>query len=277
MTDNLTADLAASFTVTGKTALISGGARGLGAEFARVLAAAGASVMITDVLDDAGRATAESIVAAGGRADYRTLDVREEDAWARVVAETVETFGGLEILVNNAGIELMTPIVEADAADYKRLISINVDGTYFGCKHAVAAMKPGGLAGNGGSIINMSSVAGLIGVPWLSAYGAAKGAVRMLTKDVAVECGRLGYGVRCNSVHPGLVQTDMGDSFLRHNMELSGASSLEEVAAGFLAAHPIGRTGTTRDVAAAVLFLASDASSWITGVELPVDGGWSAT
>ena len=277
MTDNLTTELAASFTVAGKTALISGGARGLGAEFARVLAAAGAGVMITDVLDDAGAATAAEIVAAGGRAEYRRLDVTSEDDWAAAVAATVETFGGLEILVNNAGVELMVPIVDADADAYRRLMSINLDGTYFGCKHAIAAMKPGGAAGNGGSIINMSSVAGLIGVPWLSAYGASKGAIRVLTKDLAVECGRLGYGVRCNSIHPGLVQTDMGDQFLRHNMELSGAPSVEDVAAAFLAAHPIGRTGTTRDVASAMLFLASDASSWITGVELPVDGGWSAT
>jgi NAD(P)-dependent dehydrogenase (short-subunit alcohol dehydrogenase family) len=124
--------------------------------------------------------------------------------------------------------------------------------------------------------VNLSSLAGLVGVPHMSVYGASKGAVRVFTKDVAVECGRFGYGIRCNSVHPGLVETEMAESLYQQSHELTGAS-LEEVKATFTAAHPLGRLGTPRDIANAVRFLASEASSWITGVELSVDGGWAAS
>ncbi|WP_285224196.1 SDR family oxidoreductase [Frankia sp. Mgl5] len=126
------------------------------------------------------------------------------------------------------------------------------------------------------SIINLSSVAGMVGIPWLSSYGASKGAVRKLTKDVAVECGRMGYGIRCNSIHPGVVETDMAESFFRKNQALAGAGSFDDIKSAFTAAHPIGRMGVPQDIANAVRFLAADASVWITGVELPVDGGWTA-
>lgn len=265
------------FRVDGKVALITGGARGIGAECARVLAAVGASVMVTDVLTTAGRDTVAAIQAAGGKAVYRDLDVTREEEWIATIAATIETFGGFEVLVNNAGIEIMGPVADVPHEEFRRIMSINVDGVFLGTKHAVTAMRPGGKAGRGGSIINISSVAGLIGVPWLSAYGASKGAVRIMTKDVAVECGRLGYGIRCNSIHPGVVASEMADSFFRKNCALAGGVSMENMQAAFLAAHPIGRMGVPRDIANAVRFLAADASSWITGVELPVDGGWTAT
>lgn len=265
------------FRLDGKVALITGAARGIGAECARVLAAAGAKVMLTDVLSEEGRAVAAEINAGGGSAMYRDLDVTREDQWTHCVAATVADCGGFDVLVNNAGIEIMGGIADVSHEEFRRIMAINVDGVFLGSKHAVIAMRPGGAAGRGGSIINMSSVAGLFGVSWLSAYGASKGAVRIMSKDIAVECGRLGYGIRCNSVHPGVVATDMGDSFFAKNAALAGGVSLDSIKAAFLAAHPIGRLGVTRDIANAVQFLASDASSWITGIELPVDGGWSAT
>jgi NAD(P)-dependent dehydrogenase (short-subunit alcohol dehydrogenase family) len=266
------------FRLDGKVALITGAARGIGAECARHLAAAGARVMLTDVLDELGRDTAATLRASGAEADYLSLDVTREADWEAAIAATVDSFGGLDVLVNNAGIEIMGAITDVAVDDFRRLMAINVDGVFLGCKQAVRAMRPGGVAGRGGSIINMSSVAGLIGVPWLSAYGASKGAVRLITKDVAVECGRLGYGIRCNSIHPGVVASQMADSFLHKNQALAGGSaSLDEIRAAFLHAHPIGRMGEPADIAHAVRFLASEASSWITGVELPVDGGWTAT
>lgn len=266
------------FRLDDKVALISGAARGIGAECARELARAGARVMLGDVDTEGVHTVAESIRAEGGQAEARALDVTDEADWAAAVAATLDAFGGLDVLLNNAGVEIMGPITEVDLADFQRLMRINVDGVFLGCKQAVAAMRPGGRAGRGGAIVNMSSVAGLIGVPWLSAYGASKGAVRLITKDVAVECGRLGYGIRCNSIHPGVVATEMAESFLRKNQALAGGTaSLDEVRAAFVQVHPIGRLGEPADVARAVRFLAADASAWITGVELPVDGGWTAT
>ncbi|WP_029921911.1 glucose 1-dehydrogenase [Nevskia soli] len=263
------------FRLDGKAALITGGARGIGAECARVLAAAGADVMLTDLPGPTGPATAESI--AGGRAAYRDLDVTREQDWIAAIDATISTFGRLDILVNNAGIEIMGEIADVSQDEFRRIMAINVEGVYLGCKQAVRAMRPRGRSAGGGSIINISSVAGMVGVPWLSAYSASKGAVRTLTKGVAVECGRLGYGIRCNSVHPGVVATEMAESFFRKNQALAGAESLEQIATVFTQAHPIGRMGVPRDIANAVRFLASDAAAWITGAELAVDGGWTAT
>ena len=265
------------FRLDGKVALVTGAARGIGAECARVLAAAGARVMLTDVLSEPGRATAAEIAAAGGTAAYVDLDVTQEAQWMAAVDATLAAFGGFDVLVNNAGIEIMGPVAEVPLEEFRRIMAINVEGVFLGCKHAVISMRPGGRAGRGGSIVNMSSVAGMLAVPWLSAYGASKGAVRTMTKDVAVECGRLGYGIRCNSVHPGVVASEMADSFFRKNCALAGGVSLESMQAAFLAVHPIGRMGQPRDIANAVRFLAAEASAWITGIELPVDGGWTAT
>jgi NAD(P)-dependent dehydrogenase (short-subunit alcohol dehydrogenase family) len=266
------------FRLDGKVALVTGGARGIGAECTRVLAAAGARVMVTDVLSEAGRETARAIQAEGGQADYADLDVTREADWLAAIDATLTRFGGFDVLVNNAGIEIMGAIADVSHEEFRRIMAINVDGVFLGCKQAVTAMRPGGKAGRGGAIVNISSVAGLIGVPWLTAYGASKGAVRIMTKDVAVECGRLGYGIRCNSVHPGVVATEMAESFLRKNCALAGGTAgLEEMRAAFVGVHPIGRLGVPRDIANAVRFLAADAASWITGVELPVDGGWTAT
>ena len=270
------ADYGRAYRVDGKVALVSGAARGLGAETARALASAGASVMLTDVLESAGEATAEAIRAAGGRAAFMRLDTTQEADWEAAVAATLAKFAGLDIVVNNAGIERLQFISETTVEEFRQVMDVNVTGVFLGCKHAVRAMRPGGAAGRGGAIVNLSSVAGLAGVTGLGAYCASKGAVRLLTKAVAVECGQLGLGIRCNSVHPGLVATSMGKDLLQHFVDLKLVPDAAAASAAFAAAHPIGRMGEPQDVAAAVLYLASGAAKWVTGAEFAIDGGYTA-
>ena len=179
-------DYAQAFRIDGKVALVSGAARGLGAEIARALTAGGASVLITDVLDDDAQQTVSEINAAGGRADFVHHDVTVEADWERAVAAAVDRFGSLDIVVNNAGIEKMQFVTECSVEEFRQILDVNVTGVFLGCKHAVRTMRPGGAAGKGGAIVNMSSVAGLVGVTGLGAYNASKGAVRLLTKSVAM-------------------------------------------------------------------------------------------
>jgi NAD(P)-dependent dehydrogenase (short-subunit alcohol dehydrogenase family) len=259
--------------LNGKVALVTGAARGIGAATAALLAEAGATVVLGDVLVDMVRTTAGVLANGGYRVKAVAHDVTDEAAWESLVAETVREFGGLDILVNNAGIEETVFLADIDAANMRKLLDVNVSGMLFGHKHAIRAMRPGGIAGRGGSIVNISSVAGLIGHAGLGVYSATKGAVRLLSKAAAVECGRLGYGIRVNSVHPGLIETAMGDKMLDDYVKLGVFSDDETATGAFLAAHPIGRTGTPADVASAVLFLASDLSSFVTGTELVCDGG----
>jgi NAD(P)-dependent dehydrogenase (short-subunit alcohol dehydrogenase family) len=262
--------------LTGKVAYVTGAARGIGAATAEMLARAGASVVLGDVLPQTND-VAEKLTNAGSRARAVHADVTDEAAWERVIADIVREFGGLDILVNNAGIEQAVFLADIDAADMRRLLDINVAGTLLGHKHAIRAMRPGGSAGRGGSIVNISSVAGIIGTPGLGTYSASKGAVRLLSKAAAVECGRLGLGIRVNSIHPGLIETEMGDKLLTDNVALGVFPDLETARAVFLQAHPIGRTGTPADIASAVLFLASDLASFITGHELVCDGGMTVS
>ena len=193
---------AIEISLSGKVALITGAARGLGAEIAQTFARAGAAVMITDILEDLGRATADEINRTGGKAAFLPQNV------------TVKNLGGLDIVVNNAGIEICALLENTTMEDFQRILDINVSGVFLGLKHACKAMKPGGIAGRGGAIINLSSVAGLRGFSGLSAYCGSKGAVKLLTKAAAVEFGNLKYGIRVNSIHPGLIPTDMGNAVL---------------------------------------------------------------
>lgn len=261
------------YRLDGKVALVTGAARGIGAEVARALAQSGARVLITDVLDDQGRRTAAALADAGGQVEFLRHDVVDEAQWEQAVGTAIRRWGGLDVLVNNAGIERMARITDCTVEEFRQVLDVNVVGTFLGCKHAVRAMAPGGAAGRGGSIVNLSSVAGLIGFPGLGAYSAAKGAVRLLSKSVAVECGRLNMGIRVNSVHPGLVQTDMGSDLLRHLVEQGFAPDYAAAQAAMFAAHPLGRLGEPLDIAAITLFLASDASRWVTAAEFAVDGG----
>ena len=261
----------------GKVAYITGGATGIGASIAQVFAARGAKVVIGDVQADKGEQTAAAIREQDGKAFFVRHDVANETQWVDAIARTVAEFGGLDVLVNNAGIEQTCLLADVELEDIERLLSVNVTGAILGHKHAIRAMRPGGSAGRGGSIINVSSIGGLIGTPALGVYSASKGAVRLLSKAAAVECGRMGYGIRVNSIHPGLVDTDMGTHLVGEFVRLGFFPDAGTAHQQMLAAYPMGRTGTPRDIANAALYLASDLSSWVTGTELVVDGGMTVS
>lgn len=264
-------------SLAGKVALITGAARGLGAEIARTMARAGAAIMITDILEDLGKDMVAEIEGAGGRAAFIPQNVTRESDWENVIAATVSTLGGLDIVVNNAGIEICALVENTSVEDFQRILDVNVTGVFLGLKHACKAMKPGGIAGQGGSIINLSSVAGLRGFSGLSAYCGSKGAVKLLTKAAAVEFGNLKYGIRVNSIHPGLIPTDMGNAVLKGFIAAGLGSDEASVQAAFERSTPLGMIGQPSDIAKAALFLASDQSPWITGAEIVVDGGATAS
>lgn len=261
----------------GRVAVVTGAARGLGQATAGLLATAGATVVLTDVLEAPGRLAAEEIGAAGGKATFMRHDVTDEAAWEAVVRETIARCGRFDILVNNAGIEIAALIRDCTLVDFRRTMDVNVTGTFLGIKHAVRAMSPGGPAGHGGSIVNLSSIAGIIGAMAHGAYCASKGAVRLLTKAAAVECARLNTGIRVNSIHPGVIETEMGGNVVKSFVEHGVAPDVDTARAALVAMHPMGRFGEPADVAQAVLYLASDASRWVTGAELSVDGGFAAS
>jgi 3alpha(or 20beta)-hydroxysteroid dehydrogenase len=264
------------FRLDRKVALVTGAGGVLGAAIAETLASAGAAVVVTDVREQEGAATAARLQSGGARAEFRRHDVTDEASWNAVVDSTVATFGGLDVLVNNAGVERMAFVTECSVEEYRWIQDVNSTGTFLGCKVGVRAMRPGGAAGRGGSIVNLSSAAGLIGVTALHAYSASKGAVRLLTKTVAVECAQLRTGIRCNSIHPSVVESAMGDHFLQNFVDLGLTPDLATTEAAFLAQVPMGEWARPSDVANAALFLASDAARFITGTELAVDGGFTA-
>ena len=254
--------------LTGRRALVTGGAQGLGEGMARALAAAGARVMIGD-LQDAG-VVAESL---GEGHVATTLDVTDEASWQQAVEATVSALGGFDILVNNAGVEITSLITEVEPNDIMTMLKVNVLGTTLGLKHGLRAMRPGGAAGQGGSIINVASVAATIAFPGIAVYSATKSAVDRLTRIAAMESGKLGYGVRVNCIYPGLVPTAMGAGLANDMAAIGLFPSPESAVGAVIELTPAGRLGTVEDMADAVVFLASDAARFVTGVGLPVDGG----
>lgn len=261
--------------VDGKVALISGAARGIGAESAKRLAKAGAAVVLTDLLEAQGRETAAAIQADGGQALFLRHDVTIEAEWQAVVGKTVETFGGLNVLVNNAGIYMQRNIDEMTLEEWRRLSAVNLDGVFLGTKHGARAMREtAAKSGVWGSIVNLSSVAGLVGSPFVTAYNMSKGGVRLFTKGAALEYAALGWQIRVNSVHPGLIRTDMGGQVF-DKFRATGTPEADVLPTA-TAMHPIGRLGEAMDVAKAILFLASEDSAFMTGSELVVDGGITA-
>ncbi len=257
----------------GKIAFISGGARGLGAETARMMAACGASVVIGDLLDDAGKNTAAEIVSNGGKALYTHLDVTQEDSWQAAVKAGVDKFGGLDVLVNNAGIFFMKSTEDMTLADWRRMSAVNLDGVFLGTKTALPHLKArAAKAPVGGAIINLSSIAGIIGIANFTAYHMSKGGVRIYTKACAMEFAP--WRIRVNSIHPGLIETDMAKQVVK---EMSGVMGSDNAVRDmFVQSHPIGRIGEPKDIANGIVFLASDDSAFMTGSELVVDGGWTA-
>jgi len=245
-----------------KVALITGAASGMGAATARMFGREGAAmVFVADILDKEGAEVVDSIKKAGGRARYLRLDVTDEGQWQAVVAEIEKSAGGLDVLVNNAGISGSAEQDLYDTAAWNRLMGINATGVFLGMKHGIPAMKKRGK----GSVINLSSVSGIVGQGYIHVgYNASKGAVRMISKAGAAQHGR--DNIRVNSVHPGLMPP----------MRTSGRTADPVMRAKTLKGVPLGRAGEVDEVACAILFLASDESSYITGAELVVDGGWTA-
>ena len=246
--------------VQDKVILVTGGAMGMGQAHCELLASEGARLFVADVSAELGEAVAASIRQRGGRAEFLALNVTDEAQWSSVVEQIVERAGRIDVLVNNAGILLMKPVHETSTAEWDRIFNVNVRGPFFGTRAVVPAMRQAG----GGSIINISSIYGLVGAPSACAYEASKGAVRLFSKACAADLAP--FNIRVNSVHPGVIETPMTKDLLSdpaNHKALLGATLL-------------GRAAQPREVSAAVLFLASDESSFVVGSELVVDGGYTA-
>lgn len=252
--------------VEGKVALVTGAGMGLGRAASLLLAGEGANIAVTDIDEALARQTAELIEASGGEAMFLRHDVADPDDWASVTAAVEKRFGRLDVLVNNAGIAIAKTIEDTTLTEWRRTMSINLDGVFFGCQQGIGLMKKTG----GGSIVNLSSIDGIIGEADLAAYCASKGGVRTLTKAVAVHCAEKRYNIRCNSIHPGYIWTPQTENYLRN------LGRLEEERARALSRHPIGFLGEPNDIAYMVLYLASDESKFVTGSEMVVDGGYLA-
>ena len=247
-------------TLSGRVAIITGAARGIGAATAEAFAAAGATVILTDVLDEEGALLAEQLRKRGWSAEYAHLDVTDEAAWAALVERAQATYGRLDVLVNNAGIGTMSDVEQETVEGWSRVIAVDQTGVWLGMRAAAPAMRASG----GGSIVNLSSIFGAIGGFGGSiAYHAAKGAVRLMTKSAALRYAT--EGIRVNSVHPGFIDTPM----------IAGTAD-SPLAAAILESTPMGRLGRPEEVASMIRFLATDEASYVTGSEFYVDGGWTA-
>jgi NAD(P)-dependent dehydrogenase (short-subunit alcohol dehydrogenase family) len=253
--------------VEGKVALVTGAASGIGRGCAQTLAREGAIVVITDVQDDKGEALAKEIKSAGGQAMFLHHDTTSEADWIRIIGEIEKRHGKLQVLVNNAGIAIgSTSITNFSLEDFRKQQAVNVEGVFLGLKHSIPLM-----ARTGGSIINMSSVAGLKGSSMLPAYCATKGAVLLLSKSVANECAEAKNGIRVNTVHPGLIETPIWESIARARDP--GANAPMDLDVLSVAMVPMGVKGVPQDIANGVLWLASEESRYCTGLELVIDGG----
>jgi 3(or 17)beta-hydroxysteroid dehydrogenase len=251
--------------VKGKVAIVTGAASGLGKGAASLLAKEGAKVILADINEAGGKKAAEEIRRDGGEAIFMKLDVTNESDWSEVIKKTLAEFGRLDVLVNDAGVELVKEIADTSLEEWRWLMSVNLDGVFLGTKYGIRGMRESG----GGSIINISSVAGIVGTfDDTAAYCASKGGVRLLTKAAALECSKAGhdYNIRVNSIHPGVIQTPMVEALLR---DVDIRERLKDI-------HPIGFLGEPIDIAYVVLYLASDESRLVTGSEMVIDGGWTA-
>lgn len=257
-----------NFALDGKVALVTGGARGLGLAFCTALAEAGAKVVMADVLVDEGEAAAAALSQQGHSVSFLRLDVSSEDGWTAAVDAIRRDHGRLDVLVNNAGIAGGGTILDTSLEDWNRIIAVNLTGVFLGCKACIPLIAEGG----GGSVINISSIFGIVSDWLVCAYSASKGGVRALTKSAALMCGEVQNNVRVNSVHPGFVLTPL----VEKSVEAIPAEIGEPYMARTVGQVPLGRIGAPEDLAGAIVYLASDASSYMTGSEITVDGGFTA-
>lgn len=257
-----------AFDLSGAVALVTGATGGIGRAAVRALAEAGARVIASDL--------AQTASIAGATA-YLRLDVTEEGAWETVIATIAEREGRLDILVNNAGISLTGSIAETSLSDWRKCQAINVDGLFLGTRAAAPLLRESGANRQGGSsIVNLSSVGGLVGAPFMAGYCASKGAVRLFTKSAAAEYARLGWPIRVNSVHPGAIDTDMMETIYARYVETGLFPDIETARQTIAMGHAVNRTGAPGEVAAGIVYLCSPGASFVTGAELAIDGGMTA-
>ena len=261
----------------GKIAFLSGAARGIGAETAKLMSQVGAKVVIGDILDERGRETVRALQSSGGQALYVHLDVTSESDWEAAIKAGTDRFGGLDILVNNAGMFLGKSSEEATLAEWRKLCGINLTGVFLGTKSALPALRERGKTSpQGSAIVNLASIAGLVGSQLDPLYSMTKGGVTLFTKSTALEFARKGYRVRVNSIHPGVIDTDMGAQTFATRARYAGTNDTEAARQQSTQMHPIGRLGTASDIAQGIVFLASDDAGFMTGSGLVMDGGLTA-
>jgi NAD(P)-dependent dehydrogenase (short-subunit alcohol dehydrogenase family) len=249
--------------LAGRCAIVTGGSRGIGAAISRAMAMAGARVIVTDIREAEGRALAEELRHAGWHTDFISQDTTVESRWDEVFDLAQEQFGQVDILVNNAGIVLPGSIEDQTLEEWRWTMAVNLDAVFLGTRTAVRRMKRGG-----GAIINVSSIEGVVGNPFIPAYNASKGGVRLLTKSAALHCARAGYPIRINSLHPGYVSTALVEDALQMLPGDFADRTLDRI--------PVGRFARPEEIANAAVFLASDEASYVIGAELTVDGGYTA-
>lgn len=261
----------------GKVAFLSGAARGIGGATAKLMASVGAKVAIGDVLHERGRQTVKEIEAAGGQALYAPLDVTQEASWSAALDATLGKFGKLDVLVNNAGVFNGKGVEDASLEEWNRLVAVNLTGVVLGTRAALPHLKASGQkSGHGSAIVNLASVAGLVGSQLDPLYSLTKGGVTLFTKSTALEFGRKGYRIRVNSIHPGVIDTDMGQQTFAMRAQAAGTNDTEATRKTSLGMHPIGRLGLAEDIAKGIVFLSSDDAGFMTGAGLVVDGGYTA-
>src|SRR4051794_34912009 len=261
----------------GKVALISGAARGIGGETAMLMAQAGATVVVADLLDVAGEQTAAAIRAAGGEAAYVHLDVPLEAGWEAAIGLATSRFGKLDVLVNNAGVFVGKSIEETSLEEWHRLVAVNMTGVFLGTRLCAPALREAAKGSEHGSaIVNLASIAGIVGSTLDPLYSMTKGGVTLFTKSAALEFGRKGYRIRVNSIHPGVIQTDMGEQTFQARARRTGTNDLAPARQGVVETIPWGRLGVPSDIAKGIVFLASDDAGYMNGAGLVVDGGFTA-